>query len=58
MKKDYRINVRANLKMVNELKMIKLFLEAKDNKKYSDSEIIELILGMAVKSITNTYNPN
>ena len=51
-KKEDRINVRATKRMKNQVKMLKLYLEEKDNKKYSDSDIIEIVLNMAIKNIT------
>ena len=43
--KNKRINVRANDKMIDDLKYIKYFLSlVGDKQKYSDSEVIEIVL--------------
>lgn len=45
MKKDKRINVRANDEMLEKLQYIKNFLcLVGDKEKYSDSEVIEIVL--------------
>lgn len=51
-KKEDRINVRATKRMKNQVKMLKLYLEEKDNKKYSDSDVIEIVLNIAIRNIT------
>lgn len=42
--KNKRINVRANDDMINKLKTIRMYLEIENNTKYSDSEIVEILL--------------
>lgn len=44
MKKNFRINVRANVNMVASLKTLKDILSITTHRKLSDSDIIELLL--------------
>lgn len=49
--KIYRINVRANNKMIEDLKYIKKFLSLLENKDYSDSEVVAAALGYVANRI-------
>ena len=54
--KDKRINVRANFKMKQRLKIIKYYLEEKQNRKLSDSETLEIIIDEIYKNGFEIYN--
>lgn len=46
--KNERINVRANGSMKSDLKFLRVYLERRFNKKFSDSEVLDLILKFSV----------
>lgn len=49
--KTERINVRATLDMVIDLQVIKNLLSQRDDKNYSDSQIIEYLLKLGINEV-------